>query len=490
MFTVTRKNQVLSRAIYVFLAVVVITSCGVVSLIPAQAANNLTATGTVYPFVGYNALDEPVNSITIKLDPPIQANLGSGNITIEDIQLSPASNSGIVLSNWIDKKVQVSGDAFEAHTGWHFKDVVMLASEIHEAENSGTTADISGWQNAYIDVLRNIGVVNYSWGGVESGVESVSVIDLTNDGIPELVFSNIDGYTIRFSVYSYLNGQCDRIVYIGELEHVVSAVSYDAYLTSAGNLIVRGGNGGEANYMSQFYIYRNFNTPEKINLSHDWAAQGDYYDGNYFIDGSQVTKGQYEAEIDRIYDGAEYCLINYYFTDERNGTRNISMNYTEAIQYLQASSPIVISPSLKTLTVNPTASTVYVNGTATPFEAYLINGNNYFKLRDLAYTVNGSNKQFNVGYNNATGEITLTGGQPYAPVGGEMTRGNGTAKSATLNSDVKIAKDGTTVQITAYLIDGNNFVMLRDVMRLFDIGVTWDGATSTIRIDTLLGYTD
>ena len=142
------------------------------------------------------------------------------------------------------------------------------------------------------------------------------------------------------------------------------------------------------------------------------------------------------------------------------------------------------------LTVQPTASTVLVNGQAMAFEAYLINGSNYFKLRDLAMAVSGTNKQFNVGFNSAAGAITLTSNQAYEPVGGEMAAGDGRAKTATLNSGINIAKDGAAVQITAYLIDGNNFVMLRDVMRLFDIGVTYDGATRTIGIDTSIGYTD
>ena len=38
-----------------------------------------------------------------------------------------------------------------------------------------------------------------------------------------------------------------------------------------------------------------------------------------------------------------------------------------------------VTASAVTLAANPTASTVYVNGAAKAFEAYIINGNNYFK---------------------------------------------------------------------------------------------------------------
>ena len=37
----------------------------------------------------------------------------------------------------------------------------------------------------------------------------------------------------------------------------------------------------------------------------------------------------------------------------------------------------------ETVTTTPTTSTVYVDGKAVKFESYTINGNNYFKLRDV-----------------------------------------------------------------------------------------------------------
>ena len=153
--------------------------------------------------------------------------------------------------------------------------------------------------------------------------------------------------------------------------------------------------------------------------------------------------------------------------------------------------PVTPTPApTPTITVNPTPSTVYVNGVVTAFEAYNIEGNNYFKLRDLAYALNGTNKQFSVGYDNATRAITLTSGQPYTEDGGEMAQGDGSAKSATLNTTINISKDGVPVEITAYLIDGNNFMRLRDVMELLDVGVGYDNTTRNITIDTSLPYTE
>jgi hypothetical protein len=145
------------------------------------------------------------------------------------------------------------------------------------------------------------------------------------------------------------------------------------------------------------------------------------------------------------------------------------------------------TPASKTVT--PTASTVYVNGAEKNFEAYLIDGSNYFKLRDLATVLNGTGKQFEVGYDPATQAITLTSGKPYAPVGGEMTQGDGKEKIATPTAS-KIYLDGKELSLTVYLINGNNFFKLRDLMKALDVGVTYDNTTRNIGIDTSIPYSD
>ena len=164
----------------------------------------------------------------------------------------------------------------------------------------------------------------------------------------------------------------------------------------------------------------------------------------------------------------------------------------EGIMFPQPRANLTPSPQTpsSTRTATPTPSTVFVNGSETQFEAYLINSNNYFKLRDLAYVLNGTNKQFSIGYDNATRAITMISGQSYLPEGGEMARGDGSRKSARLNADINISKDSRPVQITAYMINGYNFVMLRDVMRLFDVYVGYNNATRNITIDTSRPYSD
>ena len=140
------------------------------------------------------------------------------------------------------------------------------------------------------------------------------------------------------------------------------------------------------------------------------------------------------------------------------------------------------------VTATSTASIVLVNGLNVAFDAYNIGGSNYFKLRDIALVLDGTPKMFAVGYDSAANAISLTSGQLYIPVGGELAYGGGGSKTA-VPTDSKILLDGAEIQLTAYNIDGSNYFKLRDIGAAFDFGVDWDSGSNTIVIDTAKGYT-
>lgn len=139
-------------------------------------------------------------------------------------------------------------------------------------------------------------------------------------------------------------------------------------------------------------------------------------------------------------------------------------------------------------TAAPTTSKVLVNGNAVSFDAYQINGNNYFKLRDIAKVISGTDKQFEVTWDGAKNAINLISGQSYTPVGGELAAGSGANQQAVLNTST-VYLDGKQINLTAYTIQGNNYFKLRDLGQTFDFGVGWDGANNTVTIDTSTGYT-
>ena len=152
-------------------------------------------------------------------------------------------------------------------------------------------------------------------------------------------------------------------------------------------------------------------------------------------------------------------------------------------QKVQAKTSVKVS----TITAKQTNSKVLVNGVSINFEVYTINNNNYFKLRDIAKVVSGTEKQFEVSYDVIKKAISLVSNKSYTSQGGELAKGDGKTKKAKLNTST-IYKNGEEVQLTAYTINGNNFFKLRDLADAFNIGVIWDAKTSTKGIDTTINY--
>lgn len=134
-------------------------------------------------------------------------------------------------------------------------------------------------------------------------------------------------------------------------------------------------------------------------------------------------------------------------------------------------------------TAKPSPHSIYVDGEKANVAAYGINGNNYFKLRDIAAIVNSTPKQFEVTWNGAQQRIDLMSNQPYTIVGGELgavAAGNKIAKE----SKAIVYKDGAQAKYTGYMIGGNNYYKLRDVCDDFGIGVNWDAANQRVDLFT------
>ena len=134
------------------------------------------------------------------------------------------------------------------------------------------------------------------------------------------------------------------------------------------------------------------------------------------------------------------------------------------------------------VTAVPTASACLISGNPVSFGAYNINGNNYFKLRDLAYALKDSSCMFDIGYDSTSNTITITNWQPYIPAGGEMALTDGSNKTAVPTTS-KVVLDGKEVHLTAYNIDGANYFKLRDICDALNISVNYDQAANTIWIN-------
>jgi len=121
------------------------------------------------------------------------------------------------------------------------------------------------------------------------------------------------------------------------------------------------------------------------------------------------------------------------------------------------------------------------------FLAYSINNSTYVRIRDMAYMLSGSPKQFAVGWNGPQNAILITCGSPYRAVGSEMSR-NGEASGIARVSGARILVDGDEADISAYSFGGETFYRLRDIGRALDFSVRWNSSRNAVDINTGARY--
>ena len=143
-----------------------------------------------------------------------------------------------------------------------------------------------------------------------------------------------------------------------------------------------------------------------------------------------------------------------------------------SFSYTFAASNVVISPQK-----------VMVNGEYKNFEVYNIDGNNFFKLRDIAYVLNATTSQFSVDYNSEKHLIEVEKNKSYTQVGGELVVGADKSKTAVLSSQ-KLSINSEEKSLTAYNIGGNNFFKLRELGTALNFNVDFKQDTNTVVIES------
>lgn len=132
---------------------------------------------------------------------------------------------------------------------------------------------------------------------------------------------------------------------------------------------------------------------------------------------------------------------------------------------------------------------VLVDGKEVSFDAYVINDFTYFKLRDVAFALNGTQKQFDTLWDESLRAINVVTNTAYTTAGGELQKGSGINKKAVV-SDSKLYFDNQAGNITAYNIDGNTYFKLRDLGQKIDFGVVWNEQSQSIAIQSDSSYTE
>lgn len=136
----------------------------------------------------------------------------------------------------------------------------------------------------------------------------------------------------------------------------------------------------------------------------------------------------------------------------------------------------------------PTNDALLVDGKPQVPSAYKIDGANYFQLRDVAMMLSGTPAQFSVDFDAERGAVVMVPGQPYEPLGTELSGAVQGNNAAALSTD-RCYVNGEQAELEVYKIGGFNYFKIRDLGRALGFNVGWS-AEKGMFIESDKPYTD
>ncbi|MEG1551248.1 MAG: RICIN domain-containing protein, partial [Oscillospiraceae bacterium] len=130
----------------------------------------------------------------------------------------------------------------------------------------------------------------------------------------------------------------------------------------------------------------------------------------------------------------------------------------------------------------PSNSKVLVGGKEVAFDAYNIDGSNYFKVRDVAMAINTDKNNFDIEYDESRDVMMLKRKTAYSPIGSELTTGNTESTTAARSSTLMYVQD-TLCSIKGYNINGSNYFGLRELSKIVDIELGWNESNNSILLN-------
>lgn len=127
---------------------------------------------------------------------------------------------------------------------------------------------------------------------------------------------------------------------------------------------------------------------------------------------------------------------------------------------------------------------VAVNGEAIAPQAYTIDGYTYFKLRDVAKALVGTEAGFDVSWDQNARMIALQTGAAYKAQDGDTDAAEFAKKAEAHLSADPVMVNGAEATLEAYNIDGYNYFKLRDLGDAMGFEVTWDKEARMIGINS------
>lgn len=131
-----------------------------------------------------------------------------------------------------------------------------------------------------------------------------------------------------------------------------------------------------------------------------------------------------------------------------------------------------------------TDSVIYINDQRSMIAGYNIDGQNYFRLRDLAAALSGTSSQFDVTWNGWERQVELATGVAYT---GDLWAENLPELATARVSTAGLLVDGRREALAAYNIQGSSYYGLRDMGELLGFDVYWVENERCVCIYTGLG---
>lgn len=130
------------------------------------------------------------------------------------------------------------------------------------------------------------------------------------------------------------------------------------------------------------------------------------------------------------------------------------------------------------------ANAVLVNGEKVAFDAYTIDGYNYFKLRDVAAALTGTASNFDVQWDAEKFCIALTTAKAYEKIEGDLAAGKGEAAVVATSTTMGVTLNGEAVELKGYAIGGNTYFQLRDLGEKLGFVVDWSAAEKVVVLNS------
>ena len=140
-------------------------------------------------------------------------------------------------------------------------------------------------------------------------------------------------------------------------------------------------------------------------------------------------------------------------------------------------------------TASPTNDKLEVNGAAADPTVYKIGDSNYFKIRDVAALLSGTERQFAVGYDGEKNAVTATTGQGYDKQSGDLAGAAAGGSQTADPSNDAIYVNGEKITAEVYKINGSNYFKLRDLGKALNFYVGWS-AERGMYIETSKPYSE